>query len=589
MTLPENASRGGWSIEALDADETAVGHTEIEVQDFVPQRLKVTGKSEATLLHPGDQISVAVDGIFLYGAPAAGLGAEAHASLTVDPAPFPQSAQGYRFGLPEPHFAPPEIDLQAAMTDANGHTVATGMVPPPSVPNLPVKADITVGIEEPGGRVTNDTLSLPIRTGGHSIGIRPLFKDDLVEEGDAAGFELIAVDEAGKPVASKLHWTLIQIDHDYDWVQGDGRWTYHDSMTERPIASGDADVATDKPASLRQAVEWGSYKLLVEEPGTDIASSVDFTAGWMATTSEADTPDKVEVTVEHERYAAGDTAHLHIKPPFDGRVQIMVARDKVFETLELDASRAGTTIDIPVAEEWGSGAYVLASLYRPADGGRGHMPIRAIGLAWVAVDPGEAPAVGGDRRAAESDAAPDRLGPVKVTGGRGATYLTLAAVDEGILQLTRFPTPAPDTFYFGKRRLGAEIHDDYGRLLDGTLAAGTLRSGGDDIGGKSLPVVPTKSVALFSGPVQLASDGSASIPIEVPDFEGSLRLMAVAYSGDGVGKGEANLIVRDPVVADVSLPRFLAPGDQAQLTLLVDNTDGAAGTYHVALAGTGGW
>jgi len=52
--------------------------------------------------------------------------------------------------------------------------------------------------------------------------------------------------------------------------------------------------------------------------------------------------------------------------------------------------------------------------------------------------------------------------------------------------------------------------------------------------------------------------------------------MAIAFGGTTVGKADAQLIVRDPVIADVVLPRFLAPGDKAALTLLVHNTDGAA-------------
>jgi uncharacterized protein YfaS (alpha-2-macroglobulin family) len=589
VKLPENASRGAWSIEALDADDASIGHSTIEVQDFVPQRLKVTATSEASTLHPGDKIAVAIDGIFLYGAPAGGLGAEAHMKIVTDAAPFPQSAQGFHFGIAEPHFAPPELDLQTAPTDQKGHTMATGTVPDPSVANLPVKAVITVGIEEPGGRITNQELSLPIRQPGHAIGVKPHFQDGLVEEGDRASFDIVAVDEAGKPVATKLHWTLVAIDEHYDWVQTDNRWSYHVSTTERPVGSGDLDLTADTPAKLEHDVNWGGYKLLIEEPGTSIATTLDFTAGWRATSDAADTPDKVEVTVEHERYAVGDTAHLRIKPPFDGQIQIMVVRDKLFETLEIDARREGTVIDIPVMEEWGSGAYVLASLYRPADGGRGHIPIRAVGLAWVGVDPGK-------RQLKVAIDAPPKITPrqtvtipVHLTEGSVSepVYVTVAAVDEGILQLTRFVSPNPGEFYFGKRRLGAELRDDYGRLLDGTIPAGTLRSGGDDVGGRSLPVVPTRSVAIFSGPLKLDSSGNGQISLDIPDFEGSLRLMAVAYSDQGVGQGEANLIVRDPVVADVSLPRFLAPGDQASLTLLVDNTDGAAGTYHVALTGTG--
>ncbi len=139
-------------------------------------------------------------------------------------------------------------------------------------------------------------------------------------------------------------------------------------------------------------------------------------------------------------------------------------------------------------------------------------------------------------------------------------FVTLAAVDEGILQLTRYKTPNPADYYFGKRRLGVSMRDDYGRLLD-TRAdeLGRIRAGGDagEIGG--LDIVPTRTVALFSGPVKLDAKGEAKIAFDIPDFIGQLRLMAVAYDKNRVGSGEQRLFVRDAVTADVVLPRFLAP------------------------------
>jgi alpha-2-macroglobulin len=63
--------------------------------------------------------------------------------------------------------------------------------------------------------------------------------------------------------------------------------------------------------------------------------------------------------------------------------------------------------------------------------------------------------------------------------------------------------------------------------------------------------------------------------------------MAVAYNRDAVGRGEAKLIVRDPVIADLALPRFLAPDDTARLALQLHKTDGVAGNYHLALTGAG--
>ena len=587
--LPDTASRGIWRIQATDADDKTIGETAFEVQDFVPQRIKVTARSDATRLLPGDTVSVAIDGRFLYGAPAGGLGAEAHMNVTADPAPFPQSAQGYRFGLDGSDFKPVEADLTAENTDADGHTVATGkleVVPPP---NVALKATITAGLQEPGGRVTSDTVTLPIRTGKTMVGIRPRFKDAQVQEGDEAGFEIVAVDNDGKPQAGRLHWTLVEQIHHYDWYLAGGRWTFHKTDTEKALDSGDLDAVPERPAVLVRKFDWGDYRMVVELPGQALAS-FSFRAGWAETDGAAETPDKVEVTVEHERYKLGDTARLRIVPPFAGKVRLMVARDKVFETRELDVPREGATVEIPVSADWGSGAYVLASLYRPADGGRGHLPIRAIGLAWVGVDPGshllsvalKIPTKATPRQTVDL--------PLEIVGGKAGeqVYLTLAAVDEGILQLTRFKTPDPEKYYFGQRRLAIEIRDDYGHLLDGTQGdVGKIRSGGDAFGGKGLPVVPTRSVSLFEGPVKVGADGHVTVPIAIPDFEGELRVMAIAFSRSGIGKAEAPLTVRDPVVPDLAMPRFLAPGDQGKMTLLVDNLDGETGAYKAELGITG--
>ena len=65
----------------------------------------------------------------------------------------------------------------------------------------------------------------------------------------------------------------------------------------------------------------------------------------------------------------------------------------------------------------------------------------------------------------------------------------------------------------------------------------------------------------------------------MPDFNGELRLMAVAWSDDKLGHADRLLTVRDPVVADLVLPRFLAPGDSIGAALNLNNVEGAPGAY----------
>ena len=216
----------------------------------------------------------------------------------------------------------------------------------------------------------------------------------------------------------------------------------------------------------------------------------------------------------------------------------------------------------------------MVDVVRPLKEVHGHAPARAVGLAWIGLDQtAHSLAVKLDAPERMVPRQPLRI-PVHVGGvaaGQPA-WVSLAAVDEGILQLTRFETPDPAAFLFGKRQLGFDMRDDSGPLLDGDAAAGQVREGGDaggSIGGASLAATSIRIVSLFSGPVALDGDGNGIVTVEVPDFEGQLRLMALAWSRTGVGRAEGRVTVRDPVLADLSLPRFLAPGDDATLAVSV--------------------
>src|SRR6185503_17294705 len=94
-----------------------------------------------------------------------------------------------------------------------------------------------------------------------------------------------------------------------------------------------------------------------------------------------------------------------------------------------------------------------------------------------------------------------------------------------------------------------------------------------------LSVVPVKTVSLFSGLVKVGAGGIANVPLDIPDFNGELRLMVVAMTRDKIGHADRPLTVRDPVVADIVLPRFLAPGDHALAALNINNVEGKPGGY----------
>jgi uncharacterized protein YfaS (alpha-2-macroglobulin family) len=222
----------------------------------------------------------------------------------------------------------------------------------------------------------------------------------------------------------------------------------------------------------------------------------------------------------------------------------------------------------------------------------GQNPARAMGLSYARIDPGS-------KQLAVRIEAPEKTDPrgplnaaVVVDGivpGETA-YVTVAAVDVGILNLTGFKSPDPSAHYFGQRRLGMDIRDVYGRLIDGMNGAmGVVRSGGDAAQEAQLQSPPPTEelVAYFSGPVEVGADGRAAVRFELPEFNGTVRLMAVAWSKGSVGQAEDDVLVRDPVVVTASLPRYLAPGDSSRLLLEIVHADGPSGRMGLDVSAEG--
>lgn len=594
LPLSASARTGRWSVEALvDPEAPPVGRGHFQVEDFVPERMEVTLEPKLPVLTPRSDNEVALTARFLYGAPASDLPVEGEIVLQEDLQPYPE-LRGYKFGLVQEEWRPRREALPEIRTDADGRaTIPVGLDEAPQT-TRPLRALVRLAVAETGGRALARTVSLPVRSRERMIGIRPGFGDASVEQGQEAAFDIVAVDAAGATTSTEgLVYELLEETWRYHWFTRDDRWDYRVLIDETTIDSGSLSAASG-PARLAFTLDWGRYRLEIHDPEGKAATSVRFRVGWFSSPVAADVPDTLDLSLDREKYRVGDVAKVHIRPPFAGRVLLTVAGGRVYETRDLDVPREGTVVSLPVKEAWDAGAYVTATLFRTAGKGEQHQPARAIGVAWLARDYS-------DRTLEVTIAAPERILPrqtveipVTVAGiaAGGRAYLTLAAVDEGILQLTGFETPSPETWYYGKRRLGVAIRDAYGHLIRAAEGGpARIRQGGDEaaegrhLGG--LDASSVKTVSLFSGIIAVGPDGQARIPLEIPDFNGRLRLMAVAWSRDKVGSADAPMLVRDPVVSQVTLPRFLAPGDESRVTVALHNVDGPAGAYRVSLKSSG--
>ena len=593
LPLAESAMTGTWRAK-LYSDPASDPITQVSflVEDFVPERLDLTLEAPEAALKPGETGIIKAAGRYLYGPPAADLDIEG--DIVVRPsARGVKGYAGFQFGEADESVQQVRQSLETAtVTDNDGK--ADVVVALPAIPKTakPIEANVILRLRETGGRQIERSVTVPVALNEPRIGIKPLFDGSTLDEDKPASFEVVLLDGADKRVAaSGLNWRLVRLDTNWQWYRRDGRWNYEPVTLTRKVANGTlATTAEGAIATVETgALGYGRYRLEVMSADADgPSSSVAFNAGWYAS-NNADSPEILDVALDRASYKPGETAKLRIATKKGGKALISVLSGGLLSMQESEIADGGGEVAVPVGDNWGPGAYATAVLYRPMDETAKRMPSRAIGVAWLGLDQAARTLNVSLDTADKIKSGMTLSVPVKVSGltaGEEA-YVTVAAVDVGILNLTRFGTPAPEDWFYAQRRMGLEIRDVYGRLIDGMSAErGSLRSGGDAGGLSGLQSNPPveETVAEFSGIVPVGPDGTANVAFELPDFNGSVRVMAIAWSGNKVGHGSSEVIVRDKVALTASGPRFLTLGDEAQIDLSVHNVEGADSGYKLEVS-----
>jgi uncharacterized protein YfaS (alpha-2-macroglobulin family) len=590
LPLPGEAMRGSWTVRLYaDPKQAALTSTSFKVEDFEPERLAFEISTPQGPVTAGEVTEVSVAAKYLYGATAPGLDIEADSIVRAVPTlnDFP----GYVFGREDDTFTTDYQPLgSVGTTDDEGNATAEITIPEPPATTRPLTATLAVRLIDTSGRAIQRNLTRPVTPLTDLIGLKPQFsEDDGLDENSNSAFDVIVVGTDGKQKAEAgLEWSLKRIETNYQWYRENGSWRWEAVTTEREVGNGTADATATGPVTVSSPVTYGRYRLEVNSTGDAATSSTyEFYAGYYYAEAGSDTPDELDVALDKPAYRPGDTAVLQLDPQFAGTALVLVVDDGIIDMKSVEVPAEGTSVELPVTDEWGPGAYVTATLYRPADATEKRMPARALGVAYADVEPGDLKLnVSIDKPDVASPRAPftARVKLANVKPGDTA-YVTVAAVDLGILNLTNFAVPDPDGWFFGQRQLGVEFRDLYGSLIDPTQGTlGAVRSGGDGEGlSTGTPPPTTVLVAQHSGIVTVGADGTAEVTFDMPDFNGTVRLMAIAWTANAIGHASADVIVRDPVVVNMTPPRFLRLDDTSRLLVEINNISGAAGTYKVEL------
>ncbi|MGO4000631.1 alpha-2-macroglobulin family protein [Pseudomonas fluorescens] len=598
LQLAAEAPTGRWQL-LFDLGDGKPQLYEFLVEDFLPERLALELKGNDAPIKPTETAQISVNGRYLYGAPAAGnrLSGQVYVRPLREAV---KSLPGYQFGSVTEEELSQDLELEETALDAEGE-VLISLDSKWAEARSPLQLIVQASLQESGGRPITRRVVQPVWPAERMPGLRGLFEGEETDGDGPVEFELLVADKEGhKLAADNLKVRLVRERRDYYWNYSDNDgWSYHFNEKFLNQAEETLSIKAGDTAKVSFPVEWGPYRVEVEDPQTGVISSVRFWAGYRAQDNAeggAVRPDQVKLALDKPAYGDGDTASVTVTPPAAGKGYLLLeSADGPLWWQEIDVPAEGKSFAIKLDPKWARhDLYVSALVIRPGERKANVTPKRAVGVLHLPLERSQ-------RKLGLSLTAPEKMRPkqplkvqIQAKNADGSVpkqvHVLLAAVDVGILNITEYPTPDPYSSLFGRKAYGADQLDVYGQLIEagqGRLAS--LAFGGDAAlakGGKR-PDTSVTIVALQSAPVTLNEQGEGEVSVDIPDFNGELRLMAQAWTDERYGMAEGKTVVAAPLIAELSAPRFLAGGDQTTLALDLSNLSGKAQTLTVQLSTEG--
>lgn len=593
--LPAFADTGHWYVQFAVADKPLASYG-LQVEEFVPERMAVTAAAKRDEVLTGSKVEIDVAARYLFGGNAMDSGVEL--SCAVEPTRFaPETNGDFTYGVQPRGKAVPLGEARGQLDPAGKLTIACPEATTPFTQTADLTATVSV-LEAGSGRATVRTASATIHPEKFYIGLKS--KATRAMPSEPFTVDGMIVDWEGKPVRGAVKTLRVDLlhleaDYGYGYDEYSGESRYDRSMREVPEGKREVAVGPDgkfsfevtpgsSPAGYAVRVSAGKAKselvLDGEYPydyyGYYEGDTVDQTPRPARPTQlKLDLPKDVEV---------GKAVTVKVKTPYKGKLLWTVETDHVLKAEWKDATSNEATWSFAV-DQFAPNVYVSAFLVKDPhqESKDAFMPDRALGIASARVVPTVY------TQAVRLDVPKEirSASPLAVTLDLGPqtepTFATIAVVDEGILSLTGFSTPNPLVTLFAKRALGVETFETIGwTMLHQAAGTSSKTGGGDDYGeeesGGDLGqdrVQPVKPVALFSGVVPVPMSGKVTVPFEIPTYRGQLRVMAITSGTTKVGRAEAKVTVRDPLVVQVTFPRFVTQGDELQIPVFLTNVSGA--------------
>lgn len=557
----------------------------LKIETVKPNRLKIKVDFENNILTSKAPLKGTLDVKWLHGAPGKNLKAEIKAKFTPLYTSF-KNYKNYVFNDPTRKFQTEEFNIFEGNVNAEGLAkINNKLNVGKNAPGM-LNAQFLVRAFENGGDFSMDAFTKKYAPYESFVGLRSpkgnAYGSFFTDENQA--FDVVVVDAHGKPIKrNNLEVKVYKIEWRWWWNSSyDNLSSYVSSSYHRPYLSSKINTDANGKSTLNINIpdhDRGRYLIRIIDPvsGHATGRTAYFYKNWWSnsTSGDKEAAKMLVFSADKEKYNVGETAKITFQSGSEGRALVSIENGtEVLDFKWVKTQPGETTVNIPVTSEMAPNVFVNISLLQPHAISENDLPIRLFGVIPLMVeDP--------NTKLEPQLKMPNVLRPketFKVTisekSNKAMTY-TIAMVEEGLLDLTRFKTPNAWNEFYKREALGVKTWDvfdaiigAYSGSIDQVFAIG---GDGNASGGKNKKANRFKPVVTYLGPFSLNTGEQKTHTIKLPNYIGAVRTMVIAgdNKNEAYGSTDKSVEVKKPLMVLATLPRKLSPGEKVTLPVTV--------------------
>ena len=585
FTVPTASENKTGNYNAKVSVGGASFHKSLKIETVKPNRLKIKVDFENEILTNSEPLKGTLDVKWLHGAVAKHIKAEIKAKFSTSYTSF-KNYKNYIFNDPTRQFNTEELNVFEGNLDEDGIAkINNKLVVGKNAPGM-LNVQFLVRAFENGGDFSMDAFTKSYAPYNSFVGLRSpkgnAYGSFFTDENQT--FDLAVVDEKGNAIQrNDLDIKVYKIEWRWWWNSSyDNLSSYVSSSYHRPYL--DQKVSTDANGKAKFTLkipdnDRGRYLIRISDPvsGHATGRTAYFYKNWWQKNPSGDkeAAKMLVFSADKEQYNVGETARITFPSGTEGRALLSIENGtEVLEHNWVKTQQGETTVDIPITSEMAPNVFVNISLLQPHAISANDLPIRLYGVIPILVEDPNTKLEPELRMA--SVLRPEKEFEVFVSekNNKAMTY-TIAMVEEGLLDLTRFKTPNAWDAFYAREALGVktwDVFDDvigaYSGSIDQVFAVG---GDGNAAKGKNKKANRFKPVVTYLGPFKLDAGDRKSHKIKMPNYIGAVRTMVIAGNNEteAYGSTDKSVEVKKPLMVLATLPRKLSPGEKVTLPVTV--------------------